>query len=408
MGDDENRVPGRPGGRARAATGDCDAARALRPETLAAQALGWWEPSTRGLVPAIHPSTTFERAEDGSYPGGRGYTRDENPTYEQAEALLAALEGGEQALLFASGMAAAAAVLDSLDPGAHVVAGSPMYWALRSFLERLAREGRIRLDLVPSGDLGALARTMRRGETRLVWVETPANPTCDVTDLEAAAAIAQSMGAVIAVDSTVATPVHTRPIALGCDLVLHSATKQLNGHSDVLAGALVCARRDELWSRIRRERASRGAVLGPFESWLLLRGMRTLYLRAPAASRGAQRVAEALAAHPAVSQVFYPGLPEHPGHEVAARQMQGGFGCLLSFRVRAGEDAARAVASRTRVIKQATSLGGVESLIEHRASIEGPDSGLPVDLLRVSIGIEAPEDLVADLEQALASGTRSS
>ncbi len=375
----------------------------LQPRTLAAQALGWWEPSTRGLVPAIHPATTYERAADGSYPSGHSYTRDENPTYEQAEALLAALEGGEQALLFASGMAAAAAVLDSLDAGAHVVAGERMYWALRGLMERLAREGRIRLDLVPTGDLGALARAVRRGETKLVWVETPANPTCEVTDLEAAAAIAQQAGAVIAVDSTVATPVHTQPIALGCDLVFHSATKMLNGHSDVLAGALVCARRDELWSRIRRERASRGAVLGPFETWLLLRGMRTLYLRAPAASRGAQRVAEALQAHAQVSHVFYPGLPDHPGHYVAARQMKDGFGALLAFRVRGGETAARTVASRTRVIKQATSLGGVESLIEHRASIEGPSSGLPDDLLRLAVGIEDPEDLIADLRQALDS-----
>ena len=318
--------------------------------------------------------------------------------------MLAALEGGEQALLFASGMAAAAAVLDSLDPGAHVVAGERMYWALRGLMERLARESRIRLDLVPTGDIGALARAVRRGETKLVWVETPANPTCEVTDLEAAAAIAQQAGAVIAVDSTVASPVHTRPIALGCDLVFHSATKMLNGHSDVLAGALVCARKDELWSRIRRERASRGAVLGPFEAWLLLRGMRTLYLRAPAAARGAQRVAEALAEHRAVSQVFYPGLPDHPDHLVAARQMTGGFGSLLSFRVRGGEAAARAVASRTRVIKQATSLGGVESLIEHRASIEGPASKLPDDLLRLSVGIEDPEDLVTDLREALAGG----
>jgi cystathionine gamma-synthase len=298
-------------------------------------------------------------------------------------------------------MAAAAAVLDSLEPGAHVVACERMYWALRAFMERLAGEGRIRLDLFPNGDLGALVRTARRGETRLVWLETPANPRCDITDLEQAAAIAQHMGAVIVVDSTVATPVHTRPLALGCDLVFHSATKQLNGHSDVLAGALVCARRDELWSRIHRERASRGAVLGPFEAWLLLRGMRTLYLRAPAASRGAQYVAEALAGRPAVSEVFYPGLPDHPGHEVAARQMQGGFGCLLSFRVRGGEAAARAVAGRTRVFKQATSLGGVESLIEHRASIEPPASALPPDLLRLSVGIEDPEDLVADLSRAL-------
>jgi cystathionine gamma-synthase len=375
----------------------------LHPATLAAQALGQWEPTTRGLVPSIHPATTYERAEDGSYPGGHGYSRDENPTYEQAEALLAALEGGEQALLFASGMAAAAAVLDSFESGAHVVAPRRMYWALRGLMERLAAEGRIRLDFAPNDDLGALARAVRRGETRLVWVETPANPTCEIVDLEAAAAIARQAGAITAVDSTVATPVHTMPIALGCDLVFHSATKMLNGHSDVVAGALVCARRDELWSRIRRERSSRGAVLGPFEAWLLLRGMRTLYLRAAAASRGAQRVAEALAAHPAVSQVFYPGLPDHPGHDVAARQMKDGFGSLLSFRVRGGEAASRAVASRTRVVKQATSLGGVESLIEHRASIEGPSSALPDDLLRLSVGIEDADDLIADLRSALDS-----
>ena len=376
--------------------------RPLHPATLAAQALGQWEASTRGLVPAIHTATTYERAADGSYPGGHSYSRDENPTYELAEELLATLEGGEEALLFASGMSAAAAILDSLDAGAHVVAGERMYWALRGLLERLAREGRIALDLVPTGDIGALARAVRKGVTKLVWVETPANPTCEITDLEAAAAIAQDAGAAIAVDSTVASPVHTRPIALGCDLVFHSATKMLNGHSDVVAGALVCARRDELWSRIRRERSSRGAVLGPFEAWLLLRGMRTLYLRATAASRGAQRVAEALAAHPKVSQVFYPGLPDHPDHLIAARKMTNGFGYLLSFRVRGGEAAARAVAGRTRVVKQATSLGGVESLIEHRASIEGPTSNLPDDLLRLSVGIEDPEDLVADLEQSLA------
>jgi cystathionine gamma-synthase len=227
-----------------------------------------------------------------------------------------------------------------------------------------------------------------------------------VIDLEAAAAIARRAGAAIAVDSTVATPVHTRPIELGCDLVFHSATKALNGHSDVVAGALVCAKRDELWSKIHRERSSRGAVLGPFEAWLLLRGMRTLYLRAQASSRGAMRVAQALAAHPAISRVYYPGLPDHPTHEIAARQMKDGFGALLSFQVRGGEAAARAMASRTRVVKQATSLGGVESLIEHRASIEGPSSGLPDDLLRLSVGIEDADDLVADLTQALGDPVR--
>lgn len=373
-------------------------------ETLAAQALGWVDETTRALVPPIHPATTYERAADGSYPGGSSYTRDENPTYQQAEALLAALESGEEALLFASGMAAAAAILDSLEPAAHVVAPERMYWSLRRFMLRLAEQGRLRLDLVPNGDLAALERALRPGQTRLVWIETPANPTCEITDLEATASLAHAGGAVVAVDSTAATPVLTRPLELGCDLVCHSATKQLNGHSDVLGGALVTARKDAGWTRIREQRAARGGVLGPFEAWLLLRGMRTLFLRARAASRSAQAVAEALDRDPAVTQVFYPGLPSHPGHAVAARQMEGGFGAMLSFRVAAGEGAARRVAARTRIFKQATSLGGVESLVEHRASIEGPDSGLPADLLRLSVGIEDVDDLIDDLEQALVSG----
>ncbi|UCE84848.1 MAG: PLP-dependent transferase, partial [Deltaproteobacteria bacterium] len=243
---------------------------------------------------------------------------------------------------------------------------------------------------------------LRPGRTRLVWVESPSNPTGAITDIAATAEVAHAAGALVAADSTLATPVLCRPLALGADLVMHSATKQLNGHSDVLAGALVAGGENPLWERIRRERGLRGAVLGPFEAWLLLRGMRTLYLRVPASSRGAQRVAEALVEHPKVIEVLYPGLPSHPGHAVAARQMHGGFGPMLSFRVAGGEPAARAVASALRLVKQATSLGGVESLIEHRASVEGPETELPGDLLRLSVGIEDPEDLVADLGQALA------
>ena len=369
-----------------------------RPATLAAQALGWIDPSTGGLVPPVHPSVQYVRG-----PGRPIYTRDQNPTYEPAEALLAALEGGRAAMLFSSGMAAAATVFDTLDAGDHVVAPREMYWMLRRWLQDLARRGRIALDLVPNGDGDALRAALRRGATRIVWVETPANPGGAVTDLAEAAALAHEAGALLAADNTVATPVLSRPLEHGADLVMHSATKQLNGHSDVLAGALVTAREDELWSRCRRERAFRGAVLGPFESWLLLRGMRTLCLRVAASAAGAQRIAEALDGHPALSAVLYPGLPSHPGHALAARQMDGGFGSVVSLRMAGGAEAARRIVERLRLFHNATSLGGVESLVEHRGPVEGPGSPVPDDLVRLSIGIEDADDLVADLKQALSA-----
>jgi cystathionine gamma-synthase len=372
-----------------------------KPATLAAQALGWVEPSFRGLVPPIHPSTSYARDAAGAYPGGHTYTRDQNPTYDQAEALLAELEGGARALLFGSGMAAATTVFEALDAGAHVIAPESMYWTLRLWMRDLDARGRIELTLVPNGDLDALREALRPGRTQLIWIESPSNPTCAITDIAATAELAHSAGARAAVDGTLATPVLCRPLELGADLVMHSATKQLNGHADVLAGALVTAREDDLWERICYERGYRGAVLGPFEAWLLLRGMRTLYLRVPASARTAQRLAEVLDAHPNVLEVFYPGLAKHSGHAIAARQMQGGFGSMLSFRPRGGEPEARAVASRLRLFKDATSLGGVESLVEQRAAIEGPGTPVPPDLLRLSIGIEDPDDLRADLEHAL-------
>ena len=373
----------------------------LKPSTLAAQALAWTDPSTRALVPPLVSSVPYERAPDGSYPGGHTYTRDQNPTYDQAEALLARLEGGHAALLFGSGMAAATTVFETLARGDHVVAPEQMYWTIRLWLRDLAADGRIALDLVPNGDLDALRGVLRLGQTKVVWVETPANPTCAITDIAAAAEIAHAAGAKVVVDGTVATPVLSRPLELGADLVMHSATKQLNGHSDVLAGVLVTARDDDLWARLKRDRAYRGAVLGPFEAWLLLRGMRTVFLRVTTASRNAQRVAEAVVGHPAVTEVMYPGLPDHPGHDVAARQMEGGFGMMVSLRVAGGEVAAKQVVSVLRVFRNATSLGGVESLVEHRAPVEGPGSTVPSDLLRLSLGIEHPDDLVADLLQAL-------
>jgi Fe-S cluster biogenesis protein NfuA len=246
---------------------------------------------------------------------------------------------------------------------------------------------------------------MRPGSTRLVWLETPANPMWDITDIAAAAEIAHSTHARLAIDSTVATPVLTRPIEHGADIVVHSASKYLNGHSDVLAGAVVCARQDAFWQRIRAWRRDAGAVLGPFEAWLLLRGMRTLFPRVQRCSEAALTIARHFEGHPDIAQVLYPGLPTHPHHAIAARQMTGAFGGMLSLRHKGGEAAAMATAAQVTVFKRATSLGGVESLIEHRASIEGPATPVPADLLRLSIGLENPDDLIADLEQALEQST---
>ena len=277
-----------------------------------------------------------------------------------------------------------------------------MYWSLRKWLGGMAARWGLSVDFVDMSDLEALTGAVQPGRTKLVWIETPANPLWTITDIAAAAEIAHGCGAFLAVDSTVATPVLTRPLAHGADFVMHSATKYLNGHSDVIAGALVAARDDDFWQRVRAVRAEVGGVLGPFEAAQLLRGMRTLYLRVERSCASAQTIAERLAGHDAVAEVLYPGLARHRGHTVAARQMQGGFGGMLSIRVKNGAEAAIGVAARVRIWKRATSLGGVESFIEHRASIEGPDTPVPDDLLRLSVGVEDPQDLIADLEQALA------
>ncbi|MFI4986518.1 MAG: trans-sulfuration enzyme family protein [Alphaproteobacteria bacterium] len=373
----------------------------LKPATLAAQALGWIDEPSRAIVPVIHPSTTYIRDADNQYRSGRAYSRDDNPSYDQPEALLKTLEGGADCLLFASGMAAATAVFQALKPGDHVIAQSVMYWGLRKWLSEYATEWGLEVTFVATGDAAALKPALRPGRTRLVWIETPANPTWVVADIAEWAALAHGAGARLAVDSTVATPVLTRPIELGADIVMHAATKYLNGHSDVMAGALVAARDDAFWQRIRRVRHDSGAVMGPFEAWLLLRGMRTLYLRVAQASRSALALATHFERHPAILAVHYPGLPSDAGYAVSVRQMQGGFGGMLSLRVTGGEAAAIATAARVKLFKRATSLGGVESLIEHRASIEGPGSPVPPDLLRLSIGIEDVVDLIGDLAEAL-------
>jgi cystathionine gamma-synthase len=371
------------------------------PATSAAHALGWEDEATKSLIPPIYLTSTYVRDPDNQYRTGRSYGRPHNPTHEVPERLLSHLEGGAAAMLFASGMAAATSVFLALRPGDHVVAPRVMYWGLRHWLMSFATEWGLQVELVDAGDLGAIKAALRPGKTRLLWLESPANPTWVVTDIEAAAELGHKAGARVAIDSTVAAALLTNPIKLGCDLVMHSATKYLNGHTDVVAGALVTAAVDEFWTRLVALRTSNGALLGPVEAWLLLRGMRTLPLRVERACRNAQAVAERFSRDARVSAVLYPGLASHPGHAVAAKQMKGGFGGMLSIRVARGEEAAISTAARVKIWKRATSLGGVESLMEHRASIEGTGSPAPPDLLRLSAGIEDAQDLIDDLDQAL-------
>jgi cystathionine gamma-synthase len=371
------------------------------PETLCAQAMGWIDETTKAIVQPVHLSTTYLRDEDNEYRSGRSYVREDNPTWDQAEALITRLENGAATLLFSAGMAAATAPFLALRPGDHVIVPEVMYWGLRKWLLGPLTEWGIKVDLVDMTNLDRVQAAVRPGKTKIIWAETPSNPMWQVFDLKALAEIAHGAGARLGVDSTCATPILTQPITLGADLVMHAATKYLNGHSDVLAGSLTTARQDEFWQRIYGVRTSCGAVLGSFEAWLLVRGMRTLPLRVKQCGANALYLAEQLERHPGVEQVLYPGLPSHPQHALAKRQMQGGFGGMLSIRVKGGEAAAVRCAARVKLWKRATSLGGVESLIEHRASIEGPSTPVPRDLLRLSAGIESAEELLADLAQAL-------
>jgi cystathionine gamma-synthase len=373
----------------------------LHKKTLAAQAMGKIDATTMGIVPPIHITTTFIRDDDNGYSTGNIYGRPDNITVREAETIIAMLESAPQALVFGSGMASAIACFLALAPGDHVVAPKVMYWALRNWLLTEGRHWGLVIDFVDMDDLAEVKAAMQPGKTKLVWTETPANPLWSITDIEAVARIAHAAGARLAVDSTCATPVLSQPLALGADIVMHAATKYLNGHSDVLAGALACREPDAYWERIKMVRKNVGAILGPFEAFLLIRGMRTLDLRVHAACDNAMSLAQKFAAHPLVNEVLYPGLPTSPGHAIAKRQMIGGFGGMLSIRVKGGEAGAIRVAKQVGLWKRATSLGGVESLIEHRASIEGAGSPCPTDLLRLSAGIEDGGDLFADLDQAL-------
>ena len=372
-----------------------------KPRTFLAQALGKIDTSSRAIVPPIHVSTTYERDADNQYRSGNSYGRPDNETVREAEAILARLENGAGAMVLGSGMSAAVAVFSTLGPGDHVIAQKVMYWALRNWLATEGVRRGLEVNFVDAADAAAVEAALQPGRTKLVWLETPSNPLWEVCDIAAIAKVAHAAGARVVVDSTCATPLLTRPLDLGADIVMHAATKYLNGHSDVIAGALVTAQLDETWAHLQRIRASHGMILGPFEAFLLIRGMRTLDLRVRAACSSALDLATRFSAHPLIEAVLYPGLPSHPQHALACAQMRGGFGGMLSIRVKGGEAHAIATAARVHLWKRATSLGGVESLIEHRASIEGASSPCPPDLLRLSVGIEDVDDLFADLDAAL-------
>jgi cystathionine gamma-synthase len=367
--------------------------------TLTASALSSGEPTTRALTPAIHVATTYIRDADNGYSSGNVYGRTDNASVQQAETFIAELECASAAMLFSSGMAAATTVFLSLKP-THIVAPTIMYWGLRSWLGDLPRYGHD-ITFVDMTDLDAVKQAIIPGKTGFVWIETPSNPLWTITDIAAVADLAHRAGALVGADSTVSTPILTRPLDFGVDIVMHSATKYLNGHSDVSAGVLATAQPCDLWSRIKKLREQHGAVLGPFEAWLLTRGLRTLDVRVKAQSKSAEILARRLSKHPAISEVLYPGLSSSPGYVTAKRQMAGGFGGMLSFRLKGGVTNAIAVAANVNIWRRATSFGGIESLIEHRSSMEGAGSPCPDDLLRLSVGLEDPDDLHRDLVQAL-------
>jgi cystathionine gamma-synthase len=374
----------------------------MKIETRAVHAGRHIDPATGAVTPPICLSTTFERSPDGEYPRGYSYSRDNNPNRRALEECLADLEGGKEAAAFSSGLAVATAVVQGLEPGDHILAPDDVYWGFRNVVGKVFGRWPLQTGYVDMTDLDAV-RAAIRPNTRLIWVETPSNPLMKITDLAAIADVARAAGshAMTICDSTFATPVLQRPLDLGIDMVAHSTTKYIGGHSDVIGGALIARHPNYLFDRARQSQKYGGSVPSPFDCWLTLRGLDTLPYRVRAQAENGIRVARFLAAHAAVETVHYPGLPEHPGHAIAARQMSA-FGGMLSFQVRGGRDTAMAAVARCRLFIRATSLGGGHSLVEHRASVEGPDTKTPQNLLRCSIGLEHPDDLIEDLAGALA------
>ena len=369
-------------------------------ETLAIHAGREPDPATGAVREPIHLATTFERAADGSYPHGHIYTRSGNPNRAALERAVAALEGGSEAVAFASGSAATLAAFTLAAQGGRVVCCADSYHGTAKQLREILPRWGGSAEFVDTTDLDAVRRALEPGAT-LLWVETPSNPLLRVSDLAALAELAHAQGALLGCDNTFASPVLQQPFALGADLVMHSSTKYLGGHSDVLGGIVVLPAGSRLVESLRDFQATGGGVPSPFDCWLLLRSLATLPLRVRQQSANALEVARFLAADERVERVHYPGLEQHPGHALAARQMHDGFGAVVSVQVPGGAAEALAVAARVRLFTRATSLGGVESLIEHRASVEGPHTRTPQNLLRLSIGLEAVTDLVADLDEAL-------
>jgi len=369
-------------------------------ETLSIRVGREVEPATGDVVPAIHMSTTFERNVDGEFSRGYSYARTRNPGRRDLEKCIAALEGGDQAIAYASGSAASMAVFSLLRPGDHVVAPIESYHGTAKQLRALLTPMGVHASFVDMTKVDAV-RAALTDQTRLVWIETPSNPMLNISDIEAIAQLAHGRGAIVCCDNTFATPLWQRPFELGADLVMHSSTKYFGGHSDVMGGAVITRDNGGLAEKLRDYQDTAGGVPSPFDCWLIRRSLTTLSCRVRAQTENAARIAEFLSKDKRIERVFYPGLESHPGHELARKQMKGGFGAMLSFCVRGGRDEAFAMAGRLRLFVRATSLGGVESLIEHRASIEGPHSVTPQNLLRVSVGLEHASDLIGDLDQAL-------
>ena len=372
----------------------------MRLETLCVHAGTGPDRITGAITLPISLATTFERDPDGEFRRGFKYARDNNPTREALERAMALVEGGAAALAFASGQAATAAVFQALNPGDHVILPDSVYYGTPKLVNELFVPWGLKATSVPMNDLAAVQGAVQ-SNTRLIWIETPSNPLLTVSDIAGIVAIARQAGAMVAVDNTWATPVGQRPLELGADIAMHASTKYLGGHSDVMGGVLVARKDDDFFARVRLVQHTAGGIAAPFDSWLVHRGLKTLVWRVRAQTGNAIAVTSFLANHPAVQVVHYPGLSSHPNHDVAARQMQL-FGGMASFEVRGGRAEALAVAAKCAVFTRATSLGGAESLIEHRASIEGPTTRAPESLLRLSIGLENAEDLIEDLAQALA------
>ncbi|MEA1904204.1 MAG: PLP-dependent transferase [Actinomycetota bacterium] len=370
-------------------------------DTLIAQALSDLEEPSGAVVPAIQPATTFERGPDGELLGDYIYRRNDSPTVRAAETVLAKIDGGEDALLFNSGMAAVTAFFAAQPRGTRVVAPRVMYHGAQDWLRRLDSRGDITLTIFDRLDTEGLVEAVGGGAD-IAWIESPLNPTWEVIDIEAAANAAHAAGARLVVDSTVAPPVTTRPLDLGADVVFHSGSKYLNGHSDVTAGVLVTDLDDSGWQEVRSMRVSLGSAPSPFDAWLLLRGLRTLGVRYRRASESALRLAGHIESDDHIERVLYPGLPSHPQHDIAVRQMTGGFGGMISLLVDGSGDVCAEITAATDVFTTATSLGGTESLIEHRARVEGPNSIIPQNLLRLSVGLEDADDLITDLDKAIA------